>query len=251
MPARVRIPNPDDGPLQAFAYDLRELGVGKAPIGWIAGHEETHASRAALYAALSGTRLPTEVTLGVLLRWWVGNPADELRSRSSFDNPAWGWIDRLPPDHEGRQLVRAWRSRYRGLERKIDGEREGRSKAPSVVIDLPEEQERFIAELKRLIEKTGLEDEAWLVFGHMTLAVNRYLSGKTIPMDRACYDVAFYLADFLPARSDAPQVAERLIRLAEDARAGRARERRLARLARGSTWGCDDRQPKGREAASR
>ncbi|MFD9268710.1 hypothetical protein ACFWB1_04135 [Streptomyces goshikiensis] len=102
------------------------------------------------------------------------------------------------------------------------------------VIDVPEEQQRFIAELKRLIEETGLEDEARLVFGRMTLAVNRYLSGQVIPMDGSCYDLAFRLARFLPAGSDAQEVGERQIRAANDAKAGRVRERRLARLARGS-----------------
>ncbi|GEB60077.1 hypothetical protein GCM10017674_75610 [Streptomyces gardneri] len=65
------------GPLQAFAYDLRELGRGKASVAWIAGHEETSVSRAALYAALSGTRLPTAETVSTLLRWWAGSPEEE------------------------------------------------------------------------------------------------------------------------------------------------------------------------------
>ncbi|MFD4925360.1 hypothetical protein ACFWNE_29165 [Streptomyces goshikiensis] len=119
--------------------------------------------------------MPTEETLGTLLRWWAGDPSDESEARSRYADPVWAWIRRLPAEHEGRRLVKEWRTRCHRLVRKVDGERELRFKAASVVIDVSEEQQRFIAELRRLIEETGLEDESWLVFGRMTLAVNRYL----------------------------------------------------------------------------
>lgn len=35
MPARSKVPDPSEGPLQAFAYDLRKLGEGKTPIPYI------------------------------------------------------------------------------------------------------------------------------------------------------------------------------------------------------------------------
>ncbi|AWZ07404.1 hypothetical protein DRB96_10415 [Streptomyces sp. ICC1] len=108
------------------------------------------------------------------------------------------------------------------------------SKATPVVISLPAEQRSFIAQLKHLIEMTGLEDEMWLLFGPRSRAVARYLSGQTIPKDAFCYDLAFRLADFLPEEMDAQRVGDRLMWAAGDARVARARERRVARLVRAS-----------------
>src|SRR4051794_6175457 len=123
MPAHPRIPNPQEGPLQAFAYDLRELGEGKASVAWIADHEETTASRAALYAALSGTRLPMRETVSTLLRWWAGDPAVEERDEEEnyFTELTWAWINRLPQDSEKRRFASEWRTRYQRLARDILG----------------------------------------------------------------------------------------------------------------------------------
>ncbi|MFD5489514.1 MULTISPECIES: hypothetical protein [Streptomyces] len=235
MPARQLILNPDDGPLQKFAYDLRELGAGKCSISWIAKNYGTNVSRAALYAAVSGTRLPTEETLAALLRWWAGDPADESDERSLYGNQhCWSWVRRLPAEHEGRRLVKDWQARHRRLQTKVWQEREFRAKAAPVTIDLPAEQKIFIAELRRLIKKTGLEDEAWLVLGYTFPAVQRYLSGQSIPTFGSCLVLAAHLVRFLPEGPDEEVVADRLLHAASYARAGRARERRLARLARRS-----------------
>lgn len=236
MPARPRIPNPQEGPLQAFAYDLRELGEGKASVGWIAEHEETTVSRAALYAALSGTRLPTRETVSTLLRWWAGDPAMERRDAEEdyFTELTWAWIDRLPQDHEKRRFANEWRTRYQRLVRDIRGEREFRPRAERVTIAVPPEQQRFIEELDALIEKTGLEDELWLLLGGDTPRVERYRAGESIPTDDMCWRLAHRFVAFIPDM-DLSDLAIRLARSAEVARLARVRDRRIARGRRRET----------------
>jgi hypothetical protein len=232
MPARPRIPNPQEGPLQEFAYDLRELGVGNVSVVWIAEREDTRVSRAALYAALSGTRLPKAATVSTLLRWWVGDPALERPDQEDYLD-TWDWIDRLPPGHEKRRFANAWRTRYQRLARDLLFEREFRPRAPQVVIDVPPEQQRFIRELNDLIGKTGLEDELWLLLGAYTPRVERYLAGESIPTNDTCWRLAHRLAVFIPdSRSD--DLGTRLMRSAEVARLARVRDRRIARKGRTS-----------------
>lgn len=229
MPAHPRIPNPQEGGLQLFAYDLRELGEGKVSITWIAGHDETRVSKAALYAALSGTRLPKRETVSTLLRWWAGDPAHEdLGLDETYLDPIWSWIDRLPRDHEGRQLANQWQTRYYRLDRDVLDERVFRLRSARVAIDVPPEQQRFIKELNDLIRKTGLEDELWLLLGSFGSRVERYLAGQSIPTDDTCWRLTERLASFLP-ELDRLDVARRLMLAAEVARAARVRDRRIAR----------------------
>ncbi|MFI5526677.1 hypothetical protein [Streptomyces platensis] len=236
MPARPRIPDPEQGPLQRFAYDLRELGQGKVSVGWIAGHEQTTVSRAALYAALSGTRLPTSETISALLRWWAGNPADEvLGLDETYVESTWAWVERLPRDHEGRRLAAEWRTRHLSIARRIEQEREYRPKAQRVTITAPREQERFITELNNLLQLTGLEDELWLILGSYSSKVERYLAGEAIPTEVSCWALVEVLIDFLPQDVDPLNVTTRLTTSAEAARAGRARQRRIARNSRTSS----------------
>ncbi|MEV4046305.1 hypothetical protein [Streptomyces sp. NPDC049744] len=236
MPARPRLPDPEQGPLQRFAYDLRELGRGKVSVGWIAGHEQTPVSRAALYAALSGTRLPTAETISALLRWWVGNPADEVPDKDeTYAEPTWAWIERLPRGHEGRRLATEWRMQHASIVRNIEQERDYRPKAQRVTIAVPREQERFIAELHKLLQLTGLENEPWLMLGSYSSRVERYLAGEAIPTDTTCWNLVELLIDFLPSDVDLLDVTTRLRRSAEAARAGRVRQRRFARNRRTSS----------------
>lgn len=230
MPAHPRIPNPEEGELQRFAYDLRELGEGKISIPWIARHDETTVSKAALYAALSGTRLPKRETVSTLLRWWAGDPANEDPELDAYYlEPVWSWIDRLPRDHEGRRLADQWRTRYQRLARSVIGEREFRPpRAARVTIAVPPEQQNFIKELNDLIGKTGLEDELWLLLGSFSFRVERYLAGESIPTDDTCLALTGRLASFLPDL-DRLDAARRLVLSAEVARAARVRDRRIAR----------------------
>ncbi|MFD5952106.1 hypothetical protein ACFWAZ_39865 [Streptomyces collinus] len=235
MPARPRIPNPQEGPLQAFAYDLRVLGEGKSSVAWIADHEETTVSRAALYAVLSGTRLPKAETVSTLLRWWAGDPMIEEPDEDDYlVEPTWAWINRLPRDHEKRRFANEWRTRYQRLARDILGEREFRPRAAQVAIDVPPEQERFIGELNDLIGKTGLADELWLLLGSLTPRAERYLAGESIPTDDMCRRLAYRLAEFIPD-SRFEDLGIRLVRSAEVARLARVRDRRIARGRRSQT----------------
>ncbi|MDW8803702.1 hypothetical protein P1P68_02480 [Streptomyces scabiei] len=235
MPAHPRIPNPQEGPLQEFAYDLRQLGEGKVSVPWIAEHEETAVSRAALYAALSGTRLPKSKTLSTLLRWWAGNPADEqhldedeLDDFEYFRDHTWSWIDFLPSSHEGRRLGLEWQMRYLKLLRASDEEREFSRRAPRVTIDPPPEQQRLIKVLNDLIGKTGLQDELWLLFGASALRIERYLAGEAIPNEGSCWLIANKCAGFAPD-VDYFDDGRRLEKAAEVARLARVRDRRIAR----------------------
>ncbi|MEU7222327.1 hypothetical protein [Streptomyces chrestomyceticus] len=234
MPAHWKIPDPEEGPIQAFAYDLRQLGAGKPPIAWIAEHRETQVSKAALYAALSGTRLPSHQTLGTLLRWWVGNPADEDPGADDFDHPAWAWMHRLPPSHDGLDQAWTWRTLHAELIMEASEKRRLQGRSPQVSIELPREQQRFIRKLRHLIDSTDLGDAPWLLFGHLASRVERYLAGDSIPTDESCRKLARRLDRFIPDLSYW-EVSDLLIDTATVARAARARDRRLARQDRNSS----------------
>ncbi|MBL1119747.1 hypothetical protein JK364_46680 [Streptomyces sp. 110] len=126
-----------------------------------------------------------------MLRWWAGDPALEEPVRDeAYRNPIWVWIDRLPRDHEKRRLANEWRTRYARMERDVLGEREFQPRAARVAIAIPPGQQRFIRELADLIEKIGLKDEPWLLLGAFCSRVERYLAGKSIPIDDACWELA-------------------------------------------------------------
>ncbi len=233
MPAHPRVPDPAEGPLQAFAYDLRKLGHGNVSVAWIARHPDTKVSRATLYAALSGTRLPRVETVSTLLRWWVGIPLLEAeRLDERFLESPWAWMWRVR-DGERRQMAELWRTRYGQLEREINFERESRPRAASVTITVPLEQQRFIDELRDAIRNTGHEHDLWLLFGALGSRVERYLAGDAIPTDDTCELVAQCLAQALPLEAGVLRL--RLMRSAVVARAARTRERRIARRSKTSS----------------
>lgn len=244
MPARPRIPDPRKGDLEKFAFDLRELGVGKAGVGWIAAQPDTEVSRPALYAALSGTRLPYAQTVSTLLRWWAGNPDDEQPDVRSRD-PIWGWIRRLPADHQTRVQANEWRERYRRLARAEAQRRWARARTRNpptpVQIDIPREQQTLIEQIKDMIERTGLEQDMWLLFGSDTLRIERYLSGKVIPSPVWCVHMVRICEGFILDRDLEPHTQYKIDRLcaaAELARLARVRERRIARkTSRAATQG--------------
>ncbi|NEC17804.1 hypothetical protein [Streptomyces parvus] len=140
MPARPRIPDPRKGALEKFAFDLRQLGAGKVAVSWIAAQEDTEVSRPALYAALSGTRLPMGMTASTLLRWWAGNPDEENADVRSRDR-IWGWIPRLPAGSDAHTQANEWKQRYLRLSRVESKRRAARDRSwkptPPVQIDTP------------------------------------------------------------------------------------------------------------------
>ncbi|MEU1439338.1 hypothetical protein ABZ438_35470 [Streptomyces sp. NPDC005786] len=251
MPARPRIPDPRKGELEKFVFDLRALGMGKAGVSWIAAQRDTEVSRPALYAALSGTRLPYAETVSTLLRWWVGNPDDERVDVRSRD-PIWGWIQRLPAEHEARTQANEWRDRYQRLARTETQRWWARSRTwkptPPVQIDIPREQHTLIAQLNNMIERTGLEQDMWLLFGSDTLRIERYLSGKVIPSNAWCVRVVQICEGFaLETETETEYEIDRLCTAAELARLARVRERRIARkTSRAATHPPEPRNARGK-----
>lgn len=231
MPARPRIPDPERGPLQAFAFDLRQLGRGKVSVGWIAGHQETDVSRPALYAALSGSRLPKPLTVGTLLRWWAGSPGDESGPEDPYADPAWRWMRRLPEEHVGRRLGAEWQARYERLADEVFRLRDSQDRAVPVAIDLPPEQRRFIDALRGLIRETGLDEERWLLFDdYFGTKVEMYLEGRYIPNDEHLERIVrTCLRHIENGSSRYLEALRRLHRFAHQARVARVRDRRIAR----------------------
>jgi hypothetical protein len=103
-----------------------------------------------------------------------------------------------------------------------------------VAIDEPPEQRRFIEKLRKTLETHGIngvmrwdEDyERWVtvVSGH---SIQRYLAGAVIPED----DTINTLLALVPEEEQAAELLFELVRLAQEARRGRVRSRRLARAA--------------------
>ncbi|QXE35838.1 hypothetical protein KQY30_17790 [Streptomyces sp. GMY02] len=225
MPARWTPIDPTAGEVESFAADLRELGKSKTPVSYIAD-AEPWVSRAALYAALSGGRLPRRKTIAALLRWWV--PASPVRAEPG--EWEWDWVYSLK-DKEAAEVATQWMERHRALS-EIRFEWPTRRREP-VAIDEPPEQRRFIEKLRKVLEAHDLiegimrwdEDyECWVTAasGHN---VQRYLAGTVIPED----DTISSLLALVPEEEQAAELLLELVRLAQEARRARVRSRRLAR----------------------
>ncbi|WP_024755954.1 hypothetical protein [Streptomyces exfoliatus] len=107
--------------------------------------------------------------------------------------------------------------------------------APEVQISVPPEQARLTAALTRLVKDTGLGESRWLLFPESAFRrrVERYLDGTFIPTDSQLITVGSICLEVLGTDDD--EVEQRLLELlhlAEDARAARARDRRIARQQR-------------------
>lgn len=240
MPARRRALDPTRSDLEAFAKDLRALGSGKAPIPHIAKHSPG-VSRAALYAALSGQRVPSARTLSTLLRWWIaGSASNKEADEDDWEEDwgeetdkgwAWDWVDRLPSDHPGREMAYEWGSRRDWL---ID-ERDGwcSERAEPATIGVPAEQQRFIESLRQVLKSVGIldddrrrshwEDRRWAA--RRTQRIRRYLDGECIPTEASLIRLL---------EGVRTQDITILLSMAEGARAARVRDRRIARIGRSS-----------------
>lgn len=227
MPARWSPIDPTAGEVELFAADLRELGKGKTPVSYIAGAEPA-VSRAALYAALSGGRLPRRKTIAALLRWWI--PATPVRAEPG--EWEWDWVYGLR-DKETAEVATRWMERHRALSEKRR-EWPTQRKGP-VAIDEPPEQRRFIEKLRKTLETHDLIEgimrwdgdyERWVtgVSGH---SIQRYLAGTVIPED----DTINSLLALVSEEEQAAELLLELVRLAQEARRARVRSRRLARAA--------------------
>lgn len=224
MPSRPKVPDPSQGPLQSFAYDLRRAGLGKASIPFISDRSEPKVSRAALYAALSGTRLPSERTVAQLLMWWVGGPAVAEQYANEYEDPTWWWLDRLEQDHEARR----WVKRYFGLAATLAEAAGLRARATAVSIDMPEEQRRLVQALAELAAEVGIEPSNWFWRGETLRQLEVYFEGKRIPSSQTLWDFVSLWAQ--RANVDSPlDTYQRLADLAAEARAARVRDRRAER----------------------
>ncbi|NEC17803.1 hypothetical protein [Streptomyces parvus] len=94
----------------------------------------------------------------------------------------------------------------------------------------PREQHLLIEQIKDLIERTGLSQDMWLVFGPETLRIERYLSGRVIPNYYWTHQIVLHCAGFIPGLYQEEET-DRLDVAAEVARRARVRERRIARNA--------------------
>ncbi|MEU7553137.1 hypothetical protein AB0B01_12445 [Streptomyces sp. NPDC044571] len=225
MPARWSPVDPSQSELEAFASDLRKLGRGKASVAYIAD-SEPRVSRAALYAALSGRRLPKRKTVSTLLRWWIPTPP----VRTDGGEPDWEWIYGIK-DSETAAVASNWMERHSALLDQRQAWPANR-RAP-VLIAVPPEQQRFIEKLRETLEKYNLLDGVWdwddyeqefatIVSAHN---VERYLTGRAIPTDDTISRrLLYYVPD-----AQMGGVLFDLVRLAQDARRARVRSRRLAR----------------------
>ncbi|MBC2873760.1 MULTISPECIES: hypothetical protein [Streptomyces] len=167
--------------------------------------------------------------MGTLLRWWIGDPYAERSARAYLPVfPGWAWLGRLPEGHQGVDVGWEWYDRY--VEVRLYLEELDRPRAEAVSIPVPEEQQRFTAALRDLVESTGLYEERWLIFGDNTRQVEGYLEGRYIPQDTALRGIAKKCARHTDKDgADTAKNLQYLLYLAREARAGRARARRLAR----------------------
>ncbi|MFK8905580.1 hypothetical protein [Streptomyces sp. YS-3] len=137
--------------------------------------------------------------MGVLLRWWLGDPEkvrQDVRAGSDAPNP-FAWVDRLPGDlRELRSQVEYWMWWHENAERMLSAQR--RPPAPRVVIDILPEQRIFMEELRRVLDSTGLGDQPRQLLGHEPGArAARYLSGRVIPGEDEIWSIARPCAEAL------------------------------------------------------
>ncbi|MFF1401237.1 hypothetical protein ACFVZD_47045 [Streptomyces sp. NPDC058287] len=203
--------------------------------------ERGNVSRAALYAALSGKHVPSRATVGMLVRWWAGEPSAELTPDDDdyFRDPDWGWIELLPQGHEGRTKGLEWWRRYDRLRRETEEGKAYREPTAPVNISVPQEQQRFIEGLEKLIESTGLKDDRWLLFGSFDRKVTRYLEGDLLPQGQSCQKIVMACCPHIGidlSDDEDVEAFDRVLsmerdleKLVEEARAARTRDRRAAR----------------------
>lgn len=231
MPARRTSLDPSRSPLEAFANDLRALGRGNISLPYITEHTPD-VSRAALYAALTGRRVPSERTLSALLRWWIGGVEAGTEYAGEFEsgtpNPyVWDWVNRWASDDKMALI-----DELAGRREELTSREDRTQPTKPVEIPVPPEQERFIESLHAALLDGGLlEDEepaGWYEArrGQERKAerIQRYLQGKCIPTDKS-------LIELLVGVTRSAQL-ETLLELAAEARTARVRDRRAARSSR-------------------
>ncbi|MFD4723778.1 YDG/SRA domain-containing protein [Streptomyces seoulensis] len=202
------LPVKGDGPLASFALALRELreGVG----GTVDAVVTRGASRTAVYAALSGSRLPSSQTLDLIVDTWTDGAATE-RHR---------WHERRRAAEEAV----AEQSRLRGVA------------APRRT---PEEAD-FADQLRALWEACG-RPATETVARHCEVSartLDSYLDGRTLPTPERLDQVLIGLAsvwgideaDESPLRETSPteRLREALLRARAARKEERARVRELA-----------------------
>lgn len=234
MPARRRQIDPTRSAVEAFANDLRTLGVGQASIPHIAEHSPD-VSRAALYAALSGRRVPSSKTLSTLLRWWIGpealhsfNDDEGYWDGTSQWGPDWAWLDLLDRSHPQWASIMDWMHRRASLA----DEMRPTLTADPVTIPVPPEQQVFIESLRQALQSSGLLDarppagywELRRVESRLEKRLQRYLNGECLPTESSLFMLLDGTVD--------PREYDNLLHLSDEARAARVRDRRAARHAR-------------------
>ncbi|OLT19600.1 hypothetical protein BJF78_36065 [Pseudonocardia sp. CNS-139] len=88
MPRRPRRLSPDDGPLAAFALELRALRDSGGPSAPTPEHisDKENVHRTTIYAALAGKRVPSRDVLAAMVRHWGGNQTEWTVKRSTLEN---------------------------------------------------------------------------------------------------------------------------------------------------------------------
>ncbi|MFI9450764.1 hypothetical protein [Amycolatopsis sp. NPDC052450] len=88
MPRRPKPLSRDDGPLAAFALDLRALRDSGGPTApspdVISAKEDVH--RTTIYAALAGKRVPSRDALAAMVKHWNGDQVEWTAKRSNVEN---------------------------------------------------------------------------------------------------------------------------------------------------------------------
>lgn len=88
MPRHASPLSAEDGPLAAFALELRALRDAMGPTAptpdKISSKQRIH--RATIYAALQGKRLPTRDVLASIVASWGGNQTEWMAKRSKVEN---------------------------------------------------------------------------------------------------------------------------------------------------------------------
>lgn len=109
MPARPQPANPNTGPTQAFALELRQLRGAASNSPSVAEISNAYQiSRATIYGVLAGKRNCTPQTLRALVSAWAGVeslPQWEARHREFYERRAWDDIQQPPLTPQATRLA--------------------------------------------------------------------------------------------------------------------------------------------------
>lgn len=195
-----------DGPLAAFALDLRELKDSAERDSFGARPDPLGVGRSTVYAALAGKRLPSRASLRAMVNAW--GPRSDPRDAAAYQRHL--------------ELRETWFKRRDQCEAELFAENRERPHASarrSVIPPPTREMEAFASRLRALFPDWGMLPE------HLASSVqisattlSAVLNGRRVPTLRTLYSITDSISDAVGMEQEEQEELKRLWRQAHQSR---------------------------------